>query len=477
MASKKSAPIRGSTRPAPRPSASAGQYDLVLVLAVAALIGAGLIMIFSASFIYANRQDGGTATLYLVRQLRWLGLGTLALLVASRINYQRVKPFTVIMMAITVLLLILVLFGEKHYGSRRHLFGTSVQPSEFAKLTVTFYIAYWLTSKGARLQGISQGLMPFAVLLGFVAALIAAEPDFDTTALIVVTALLMFFVAGASMKQMVVIVAIGAATFYLATTRNSYVGQRLTDYWEFLRDPSLGSDQVRSALSALMRGGIFGAGLGSGQNIVQLPFTDSIFAMIGFETGIVGALLVIGLFVTFAYRGLRLALRCPDHFGSTLGIGITAWITIQAFLNMAVNLALLPYSGLTLPFISYGGSSLLVCMTGVGVLLSISRYGSVRAAQTAGAASLHGAGYATPHFRWRNWRSRLSFVSGGRRVASGRMAARQRAVRPSSRRPGYEVKSASAPRVAGLNRRITRARRRLAQKTSPGSPRRIPRRR
>lgn len=489
--------------PAKRPSRQArwrselgalpGQYDIWLLLIVAALVGLGLVMVFSASFMQSNRFFD-KPTYYLLRQLQWLALGIVSMIIIALTDYRILRRLSLLLMAGTVLVLLAVLiFGTDSLGSRRHLIGRSVQPSEVAKLTIIIYIAYWLSSKGVRIKAVSDGLVPFAVLLGLVALLIVLQPDIDTTALIVFTALLMFFVAGADSKQLIIILAIAAVTFFLAVTTSSYASQRMNDYVGFLRDPMLGSDQVRSALRAMAQGGVFGAGLGSGERLVQLPFTDSIFAMIGFELGLAGTLGVVALFAAFAYRGLRIALRCADPFGLILGIGITAWISLQAFLNMAVNLAVLPFSGLTLPFISYGGSSLLACLAGVGVLLSISRYGSTQPARSAQAVSVDsqrttGAGYATLTLGWRHWRARLSHSSRARSARPDHSSApRRRGPSRSTSSPGYSVKAASAPRTDGLSRRVTRAKRTIARKTGANQRRssgvssqpgqRIPRRR
>ncbi len=505
MATTKTHPTPSRRRPAQRSSRQAGwraglgnapgQYDISLLMIVAMLVGLGLVMVFSASFIQANRFFE-TPTYYLLRQLRWAAVGVLVMAVLARTDYRILKQLSLLLMIGTLIVLLLVLiFGTESLGSRRHLIGRSVQPSEIAKLTIIIYIAYWLSSKGSRLKAVSDGLLPFAILLGMVALLIVLQPDIDTTALIVFTALVMFFVAGADGKQLVIVMVIAAAIFLLMATKFSYASQRMDDYMSFLRDPTLGSDQVQYALQALAQGGLFGAGLGSGQKFVQLPFTDSIFAVIGFELGLAGTLSVVALFAAFVYRGLRIALRCSDSFGLILGIGITAWITLQAFLNMAVNLAMLPFSGLTLPFISYGGSSLLACMAGVGVLLSISRHGSTQAAPAAQTARLEApraigdhpggteAGYATLTLGWRHWRTRLSHSGRARSARPERPTAGRRS--GSSRSTGYTVKTASAPRTDGLNRRVTRAKRTIARKTgsskrkssSSQSGQRIPRRR
>jgi cell division protein FtsW len=469
-----------------------GQYDIWLLVIVAALVGFGLVMVFSASFMQANRLRA-TPTYYVLRQLQWVVVGFLALAAIARVDYRILKRFSLLMMIGTVLVLLVVLIiGTYNLGSRRHLIGTSVQPSEIAKLTIIIYIAYWLSSKGNRLKAVSDGLAPFAVLLGMVALLIVLQPDIDTTALVVFTALVMFYVAGADSKQLGVVLIIATITFLLVATRFSYASQRVEDYMSFLRDPTQGSDQVQYSLQAFARGGLFGAGLGTGQSMVQLPFTDSIFAVIGYELGLLGTLGVVLLFAALAYRGLRIALRCTDPFGLILGIGITAWITLQALLNMAVNLAMLPYSGLTLPFISYGGSSLLACLAGVGVLLSISRYGAAQtktAVQVSGPDTQRadGAGYASLTVGWRHWRARLSHSRRPRSLAPKRASpARRSGPSRSAGSTGFTAKAASAPRTDGLSRRVTRARRTIARKTgaakrrtagSAASGQRIPRRR
>ncbi|MER2600202.1 MAG: putative peptidoglycan glycosyltransferase FtsW [Caldilineales bacterium] len=487
---------RGGNAPS-RLNSAPGRYDIVLLAAVAVLIGFGLIMVFSASYNQANRLNNGQSTFYVLRQLRWVVVGLVALAAAALVDFRVLKRLALPLMIGTVLLLLAVLiFGEESLGSRRHLVGTSVQPSEVAKVTIIIYIAYWLSSKGHRLKALSDGLAPFGVMLGMVALLIALQPDFDTTALIVLTALVMFFIAGADNKQLIVVVLLVALTFWLAITNSDYAARRVNDYFSFLRDPMAGSDQVQSALRALTRGGWFGQGLGTGDSMVQLPFTDSIFAVIGYELGLLGTLGVVVLFGLLAIRGVRIAQRSQDPFGQILGIGLTAWITLQAFLNMAVNLAVLPFSGLTLPFISYGGSSLLACMAGVGLLLSISRYGARQpAAGRAPAAAINnelsGQEYATPAFGWRNWRTRLPNFGRARSTRNARAYTAQRS-RSATGNNGFAVRAAStglASKSDELGRRVTRARRTIARKTSnsrrssPASStsastsRRVPRRR
>ena len=492
MATRPSAPSTKKRDARARLSNAPGQYDVSLLLIVAVLIAFGLVMVFSASFVQANRLNGNPSY-YVIRQLQWVVLGLAVMIVAALVDFRSLKRLALPIMIATVLLLLIVLiFGVDSLGSRRHLIGRSVQPSEVAKLTIIIYIAHWLSSKGNRLKAIADGLAPFGVMLGMVGLLIALQPDFDTTGLIVLTALTMFFIAGADSKQLILIVLIIAVIFWLAVTNSDYAARRISDYFAFLRNPMAGSDQVQASLRALSRGGWLGQGLGKGESMVQLPFTDSIFAVIGYEWGLLGTLGVVMLFGLLAVRGVRIAQRSLDPFGQILGIGITAWITLQAFINMAVNLAVLPFSGLTLPFISYGGSSLLACMAGIGLLLSISRYGSRYPAVARGARyaepDITGAPYATPSFRWRNWRPRLPYFSRARGVGAGGSVAAARS-RAASGSRGFAIKAASsdAPRSSTeLGRRVTRAKRTIARKTGnsrrnpttrDSQPRRVPRRR
>lgn len=459
-------------------------FDFMLVGIVAVLIGLGLVMVFSASYVQAN-AGFGQSTWFFLRQLRWLVLGIIAMVVLALIDYRQLKRFSVLIMGATVFLLFLVLLvAQDRLGAKLHLISGSIQPSEMAKLSIALYIAYWLTSKGERLKDISYGLVPFAILLGLITTLIVLQPDFGTAAVVLIMGLVMFFVAGADLKQLLASLLTAGLTLYLAISRTPYAVKRLEEFVEGWGNPALGSYQVKESLLALARGGLFGMGLGDGlakdPGGVPLPWTDSIFAVVGEELGLVGALAVVILFMAFAYRGLSIALKAHDHFGLVLGCGITAWLAFQAFLNIAVSTATLPFTGLTLPFISYGGSSLLACMAGVGVLLSISRYGSRNPATNGKPASTAGTETAVVR-RWNRW-ARLPDLGRSRRsktrsqASSGARYARRRTS------SGFAVKSSSTRRAKGLSRRITRTRRSIARRTSSRRPsktagKRVPRRR
>lgn len=470
-------------------------FDFVLLGIVTVLIGLGLVMVFSASYALANDYFEDS-TYYLMRQLQWLAIGTVVMVAAILFDYRRLRHLSVAMMMVTVLLLLAVLLvGGERLGATRYLGrGGSIQPSELAKLTITIYIAYWLTSKGDRLRNVSYGLLPFAVLLGLVAGLIVLQPDFDTTVIIVVASLVMFFVAGADLRQLLVSLAVAALTLYLAILRTDYASQRIADFAVGLTDPLKSSDQVWKSVKALATGGLLGTGLGDAQSKflggVPLPWSDSIFAIIGEELGLIGTITVVALFVALTLRGLQIALRSQDRFGLVLGCGLTAWLAFQAFTNMAVSTAMLPYSGQTLPFISYGGSSLVTCMAAVGVLLSISRYGTRDPAPTRRSGEPAGteppdAARAQPAARgggrWNRW-PRLPDLGRARGVSTPRRA------RSSSRAiTSFTVKPSSAGRAGALGRRITRTRRTIARRTgsarrksnnrTTAGTRRIPRRR
>lgn len=451
--------------------------ELALLGVVALLVGLGLVMVFSASYVHASLNIG-RSTYYVARQLLWLAVGSVAMVTAALLDYRKLQALAVPGMALTLLLLLAVLItGERNLGAARHLMGKSIQPSELAKLTVTFYIATWLISKGDRLRQTSYGMAPFAVLMGLVAVLILAQPDFDTTAVILASGMAMFFVAGAELKQLLV-GGLGAAVILgLVLTQVSYASQRVRDYLAGLRDPLSGSDHVRQMLEALGRGGLVGRGLGNAlakePGWLPLPWSDSIFVVIGEELGLLGALLVVGLFVALGYLGMRIALRARDPLGQVLGVGLTTWITFQAFLNMAVNTAVLPLSGLTLPFISYGGSSLVTCMAAVGLLLSISRYGTQPV--KAGRADI----LAAADERLWDLHREPADRRVGRRHGWPRLPdlGRLGGPRPRGGGRGSSIKASSAARVRLVRVRRTWARRSSSRRPAARKPQRIPRRR
>ncbi|MGH2593284.1 MAG: putative lipid II flippase FtsW [Anaerolineae bacterium] len=361
----------------PASSRSRGpRLDYPLMIAVGALVAIGLMMVYSTTFDWGYQQYGDAAY-FLVRQGVWLLLGVGAMLVMMRIDYSTWHRLSIPLMggALVVLIAVLLL-GQERFGAQRSFLGGSVQPAELVKLIVVIYIADWLSSKGERIREVGYGLIPFAVLIGAIAGLIVLQPDFGTAAVIVVVAGIMFFLAGADVKQILVGLVVSSATFLLLVANSPHAQARIQSYLDALNDPAQASYHVRQAMIALGSGGLFGVGPGASRQkfgYLPVPHTDSIFAVLGEELGLIGALIVIGLFAFLAYRGLRIALHAPDVFGTLVATGVTCWITVEALVNVAVMTGMLPLTGIPLPFISYGGSALVSLMAAIGLLQSIAR--------------------------------------------------------------------------------------------------------
>jgi cell division protein FtsW len=355
-----------------------GGFDYLLLVIVAALLIVGLMMVYSSTFDLAYKEYE-QPTYFFIRQVLWAAVGVAVLLVMTRIKYHNWRRFSILIMTGTLILLGAVLFvGSERFGAQRSLFRGSVQPSELCKLALIIYIAHWLSSKGDQIRHVTYGLIPFAILIGLIAALIILQPDFSTAVLIVATAVSMFFLAGADLFQLVICFIVGSATFAFLITRAPYRLARVVAFLDPLGDSYGGGYQVRQTLIALGSGGISGLGLGASRQkfgYLYASHTDGIFAILGEELGLIGCLVVIGLFAALAYRGFKIALEAPDSFGTILASGITCCLIFQALINIAVITATVPFTGIPLPFISFGGSSLAVSMAGIGLLLSISRGG------------------------------------------------------------------------------------------------------
>jgi cell division protein FtsW len=373
-------------------------------------------MVYSATFDWSYQEYQNSFHIA-SRQFLWVGLGTVALVVVAAVPYQRWQQWAVPVMGVTLLLLILVLLvGDDRFGARRSFLNGSIQPGELARLIMVIYVAAWLTSKGEQIRDVTYGLVPFAVLIGGVAGLIMMQPDVSTATLIVLTALVMFFFAGADILQLAIGGAASGVTFLVLVNQLPYARQRMDEYLLIWRDPRLVGYHVQQVLMALGSGGLLGVGLGqSQQKLGYLPasHTDSIFAVLGEELGLVGCLVVIGLFALLAYRGFRIALQANDAFASLLACGVTCSLTFQALVNVAVMTGLIPFTGIALPFISSGGSTMVVSLVSVGLLLSVSR-GS-RAGSRMGKGSRQRADLDR---RWWNRGTRLP--RSGRRAGTGR---------------------------------------------------------
>lgn len=357
--------------------------DLALLGTIGILLVIGLDMVYSASYVVAHNNPAyGSDTYFLVRQLLWAAIGLGLLLVFQAVDYHWWRRLTVPLTALIVILLLAVLvsrLGHAAYGAQRWLrLGPlpPIEPSEFAKFVLILYYADWLSRRREKVADFKAGAVPFAFTMSTVCGLILLQPDLGSAFVIGATAVCMFFIAGASLRHLALGMIVGGMTLVVVIVSASYRFQRVAAFLDPTRDPlGIGWNTLQAEI-ALGSGGIFGVGLGaSRQKFYYLPnaHTDAIFAVIGEELGFVGAVVTLLLFGVLAFRGYRIALRSIDTYGALLAAGITSWITIQALINIAVATATVPFTGIPLPLVSFGGSSLIVTLLAIGVLLNVSR--------------------------------------------------------------------------------------------------------
>jgi cell division protein FtsW len=356
--------------------------DYMILVVVVALAAVGILMVYSSSAMkgYLSAEADTFATVG--PQIQWALLGLVAMVAMMRVDYRYLRLVSIPGYAVALVLLVLVFVDEFNIvvgGSARWLrLGPlpAIHPAELAKLALVVYLAHWFAKRGTKVGRFWAGTVPFLLIAGPVVALVFKEPDLGTTIVIALTAFTMWFVAGANtfhLGSMIGVAGLAALVVGLAGYQMDRIRAWLNP-WAY--DDTIGYHTVQGLL-ALGLGGIFGSGLGesrmAGGLFVPNAFNDFIFAIIGEEFGLLGAGVVIALFVLLAYAGIRVALGAPDTFGALLAAGITAWLCIQAFINIGVVVTLVPITGITLPFISAGGSSLIISFAAVGILLSISR--------------------------------------------------------------------------------------------------------
>jgi cell division protein FtsW len=342
-----------------------------------ALAALGILMVFSSSAMrgYLSADDPFATV---APQIQWAALGIVAMVVMARVDYRYLRLASIPFLLVTVGLLLLVFHPDFQVvvgGSARWLrIGPlpSIHPAEMAKLALVIYLAHWFARRGTRIRGFWGGTVPFLIIVTPIVALVFKEPDLGTTTVIALTALTMFFVAGANMLHLAIMGGTACLAAIAVGLRN-YQMDRIRTWLDPFADPLGDGFHTVQGLMALGSGGLFGKGLGQSQVAVPNAFNDFIFAEVGQEFGLVGSVIVIGLFALLAYAGVRVALAAPDTFGALMAAGITGWLCIQAFINIAVVVTLVPITGITLPFLSAGGSSLIISFAAVGVLLSISR--------------------------------------------------------------------------------------------------------
>ncbi len=367
---------RAAAVPAERRQRIGLALDPYLLIVVGGLLAIGVMMVYSTTFDWSY-QSFGSESYILLQHLRNLAIGAVVLALLAFIDYRVWKRFAVwLLLGVIALLIAVLLFGDDAFGARRSLIRGSLQPGEAAELVMIIYMAAWLSSRRTRVRSFLYGLIPFAVLVGIVGSLVMLQPDLSSAAMIFAACGVMFFLAGADLLQLGVAGGAAAGIGWVLSQRISYAQGRLTSFVDSLSDLTQAHYQVQQAVIAFLNGGWTGVGLGEGRQkfgFLPAPHTDSIFAVIGEELGIIGAGFVVLLYVALAVRGFQTSRRAPDTFGALLAAGITVWIVSKALLNIAVMTALVPPTGAVLPFISFGGSSLVVLMAGAGLLLSVGR--------------------------------------------------------------------------------------------------------
>ena len=411
----------------PPPRALKADFDVYLALVVSALLALGLMMVFSTTFDWSYQTEGSALTIFL-KQVRSLVIGLVVAVVAWRLDYRvlhreliekvpvlgAIRVADILMMGtVAALGALLLLNSNEMFGAQRSLYQGSYQPGELAKLTLAIYVASWLVRKAnaqedvlqaratrARIssQAASQArprrlrfdfrysLVAFALLVGVIGGLIVLQPDLSGAAIIVLTAWTLLFLAGGSILESLLLALGAAAVGWFLILQFDYARERLLAHWNAASDLTQASWHVQQAIIAFTAPGHnladpfapnwFGRGLGQSSQkfgFLPAPHTDSIFAIIGEELGVVGCLVVVALFVLFAWRAFVISGEAQDSFGALLAAGIGCWISYEALLNIAVLTAVIPFTGVPLPFISFGGSSLVTALAGVGLLMSISR--------------------------------------------------------------------------------------------------------
>jgi len=374
-----------------------GTPDFQLLILTLLLVGFGLVMVFSASSSHtlASSKFGNDPLYFMKRQIVWVALGTVVMFIVMNIHYSKFKKWYVPIFIITVILLIIVAFTERINGAKSWLSigSLGIQPTELAKISIILYLSALITKKGERLRDLRTGYIPVMIIVGIVAGLIMMQPDLGSCLILVATSGLVIYAGGASMKHIMASIALlvlgvglvlgvkaGIDSLSPATgevvVKQDYRKGRIEAFLNPTENASDSAFNIIQSLTALGQGGITGSGFGKSiqkLDYLRYPYTDFIFPVIGEEFGFVGTATFLILYLYFIWRGILIALRCRDPFGTLVGIGIMGLLAIQAFINIGGVTNTIPLTGVTLPFISYGGSSLLVSMMCMGIMLSISR--------------------------------------------------------------------------------------------------------
>lgn len=356
------------------------QSDKWLFVATLALICASVVMVYSASALVALERFQ-QPYLFVTRQLMWASVGIAVLSIVMRIDYRTYRNDKLVwaLLGLVGILLIAVLFSRPINNARRWIGigGFGIQPSELAKLAAIIFTALVLERRRQRINEVSYSLLPIGVIVGALVGLIMLEPDFGTSVSLLAVIGVMVFAAGLSYRYLFGTLLLALPALYVILMQADYRRRRLLSFMDPWADPLGDGFQIIQSLIAVGTGGVFGKGLMAGvQKLFYLPepHTDFIFAVISEETGLIGASIIVLCFCVIGWRGLRTAMRAPDSFGAYLALGITMMIVLQAFFNISVVLGLVPTKGIPLPLVSNGGSSMLINLLSIGVLLNISQH-------------------------------------------------------------------------------------------------------
>ena len=367
------------------------QYDPVIFISVILLIGLGLIMVYSSSAAIAY-QKFNDPYYFLKRQISWIIIGGALMALFMRLDYHTIQKFTYPALILTMFLLVLVLFpqfGKKVGGAQRwlHIGSFTFQPSELAKFTLILYVVHSLVKKQERIKDFFYGYLPNLIVLGFFSVLFLLQPDLGTTIILITVVFILFFTAGIRFNYLFYSVVMLLPAMCAAILSSEYQKNRIISFLDPEKDPLGKGYQIIQSFMAFSRGNTFGMGLGEGRQklfFLPEPHTDFIFSIIGEELGFAGTVIVVLLFLVIIWRGIQTAIKSSDLYGTYLSLGLTSLIGVQAMVNLAVAVGLLPTKGLTLPFVSLGGSSLVVSMICAGVLLNISKKAGVKKQSSVG---------------------------------------------------------------------------------------------
>lgn len=355
-----------------------GEPDATILILAMGMLTCGLIALYSASAILADQQFSDP-WYYVKRQLLFATVGVALMAVLSRVDYKRYREWVWWILALTGILLVAVLFTPPVAGVKRwiRVAGFGLQPAEFAKITVVLFLSDYLDRKRSKVDTFRGGVVVPLAFVGVLLVLMGLAPDLGTPSLILAVSFFLLFLGGTRATHLAGTAAAAGALFAVEMMRLPYRRARLFSFMNPFEDATGAGYQLAQALLAVGSGGLLGNGLGSSKiKLLYLPapHTDFIFPVICEEGGLLAALVVLGAFAAFAVRGVRVAKRAPDLYGSLLAAGLSLLIALQAFFNVAMSIGLIPTKGLPLPFFSYGGSSLLVTLAAVGIILNVSRH-------------------------------------------------------------------------------------------------------